>query len=171
MVHEDDVLSVVLVGHEDVGVLGVSGVGEDGGTSAVPSVPVGYVDGGASAGPVAMAPVVSVVSAVRNDCVAQGVPAGEMPLLTLVVLWVDEDDGTTGVPSCRVDGGASAVFVAGLGGVVSDVPIGPEDAGMSGVSGVGEDGGVPDVPVCRRDDVVSEVLLERKTGGTSEVSV
>ena len=65
----------------------------------------------------------SVVSVVCEDGGAQGVPAGEMPLLTLAVLRVGEDGGTSGVPSCRVDGGASVVFVGEKALVASAIPV------------------------------------------------
>ena len=68
--------------------------------SAELGVPVGYVEGGASA-----------------------VPVGVMPLLTLAVLRVGEDGGTSGVPSCRVDGGASVVFVGEKALVASAIPV------------------------------------------------
>ena len=65
----------------------------------------------------------SVVSVVCEDGGAQGVPAGEMPLLTLAVLRVGEDGGTSGVLSCRVDGGASVVFVGEKALIASAIPV------------------------------------------------
>lgn len=106
-------------------------------------MPVGREYGGASAEPICreVGEVLvycedcadSVVSAVSNDLVAQGVPAGEMPLLTLAVLMVGENGGTSGapvgrnvsevsaVPACRVDGGASGVLVGEMAVVTSPI--------------------------------------------------
>ena len=65
----------------------------------------------------------SVVSVVCDDGGAQGVPAGEMPLLTLAVLRVGEDGGISGVPSCCVDGGASGALVEEMALVASAISV------------------------------------------------